>query len=58
MPPEGSRKGAVPRSPSMQSNIEEETLTIHRGGMTDENEIGENIPTICPKISTIMLPST
>lgn len=39
MPLEGSRKGTVPRSPSMQSNIKEETLTIHRGGVLMETKL-------------------
>ena len=49
MPPEGSRKGTFPRSPSMQSNIKEETLIIHRDGILNGNEIGENIPTVAGK---------
>lgn len=46
MSPEGKRKGTVPRRPSMQSNIKEETLIIHRDGILNGNEIGENIPTV------------
>lgn len=29
-----------------KENIKEETLTIHRGGITNGNEIRENIPTV------------
>lgn len=41
-----SREDCIPRSPAIQSNIFEETLSIHRDGINNGNDIGENIATI------------
>ena len=46
MPQEGSGEKGVPRTFAIQNNIKEETLSIHRDGENNGNEIGENITTV------------
>ena len=42
----GKPRGDIPQVPAVQGNIEEETLAIRRGGISNGNEIGENIAVI------------
>ena len=41
-----AERGQYLKVPAVQGNIEKETLAIHRGGISNGNEIGENIAII------------